>query len=394
MKVGYVSGSISRNAGGLFFSVRSLSQTVNALAGFESRVFSLEDAHSAEDVVKWQPLRPNVHKVVGPGALGYSPSLQSDLVASECDVLHTQGIWQGCSHAVNHWHDKMNKPYLVAPRGMLDPWALANARWKKKVAGLLYENKHLQNAACLHALCRSEAESMRAYGLKNPICVIPNGIHLPEIGAGAEKEQSGLKTLVFIGRIHPKKGLVHALEAWSQLARDGWKFVIAGWDQGGHEQELKDLLTKAGVPWVDRRDDSTRTASEGGVEFYGSTYGDEKKALLRVADAFILPSYSEGLPMAVLEAWSYGLPVVMTEFCNIPEGFEAEAAIEIGTDKESILAGLEQLVSLPEAAVQEIGERGLQLVKDKFTWEQISKQMAEVYQWVAGETAQPEIIEL
>jgi poly(glycerol-phosphate) alpha-glucosyltransferase len=120
------------------------------------------------------------------------------------------------------------------------------------------------------------------------------------------------------------------------------------------------------------------------VIFFGPAFGDDKKSLLRNADAFILPSFSEGLPMSVLEAWSYKLPVVMTPECNLPEGFAAEAAIRIETGTESIFQGLNSLFSMSASDLQAMGARGRSLVEERFTWKTVAAQMREVYDWMLG----------
>src|SRR5262249_37195453 len=149
---------------------------------------------------------------------------------------------------------------LVAPHGMMDPWALRQSRLKKRVAGLLYQNAQLRQAACIRALCESELRSIRAYGLKNPVCVIPNGIDLPQkperknpLAQARPPKDQRRKALLYVGRIHPKKGLVNLLKAWKGAIRAGftigeqWHLVIAGWDQEGHEAELKSLAANLGI---------------------------------------------------------------------------------------------------------------------------------------------------
>jgi poly(glycerol-phosphate) alpha-glucosyltransferase len=275
---------------------------------------------------------------------------------------------------------------------MLDPWALENSAWKKKIAGLLYENRNLRSAACIHALCESEYQSIRAYGLTNPVCIIPNGIDLPDLLAGQIvppwNSQIGAdkNVMLFLGRIHPKKGLENLIRAWGILKGrklkelEQWHLVVAGWSQGGHENDLQRLTNEMNL----RAD----------VSFAGPLYDTAKDAALRAAKAFILPSFSEGLPMAVLEAWAYGLPVIMTRECNIPEGFDAGAALNIRADVESITDGLKNLLDLPKGTREQMGRNGLELVRTQYSWPKIASQMVDVYKWVLGQGNKPDCVRL
>ena len=98
--------------------------------------------------------------------------------------------------------------------------------------------------------------------------------------------------------------------------------------------------------------------------------------------------------MAVLEAWSYSLPVIMTAGCNIPEGFEARAAIEIGPEATSIAEGLERFVALPQSSRQQIGRHGRRLVETKFAWPRIADQMVNVYEWMLGRHERPDCVRM
>lgn len=381
-----LSATVSRNAGGLFTSVRKLTQNVAECPGCEARVFAFKDKHTAADLALWLPIEPRTFAKRGLGFFPVSAALRQAVLAYQPGLIHTHGIWMYPS-MVDLDARRRGIPYVVSPRGMLDPWALTNSRWKKRLAGWLFENRHLRNAACLHALCRSEAESMRACGLRNPIAVIPNGIDVPGPPVDSDlrnpaAKRGHIKQLLFLGRIHPKKGISHLLAAWRRerehLAK--WEVVIAGWSQGGHEEELKRQVAESGTG------DSVR--------FIGPKFGEEKDRLLRQVDAFILPSFSEGLPMSVLEAWAYGLPVLMTPECNLPEGFAAEAAIRIETDPESIATGLRTLAALNEAGLRGLGTRGRTLVSNLFTWPKIAADMMAVYQWILGRSEQPECVYL
>ena len=449
MKVAMTTGSLSRNAGGLFESVRAMGKGLSEL-GVGVSVYGLRDQNWGRDEEAWEPLSARAFSFVGPRALAWSPDMDATLGEALPDLIALQGLWQYSSIATRRQWRRNGTPYVISPRGMLDKWALANSRWKKVLAAWVFENAVLRDAACLHALCESEADAMRAYGLRQRIEVVPNGVNLPEMGnaehprdsaeskgeinvwpgegnhseaeqrRNAGKVEEGKKRLLFLGRIHPKKGLVGALRAWAELRnspsaiRDSaeWQFVIAGWDQGGHEAELKALCNELGLRMVDRwalmeeqnspatsysppvtapdvplLDSGRSTLDSAEVLFFGPAFGEEKETLLRSADAFILPSFSEGLPMSVLEAWSYGLPVVMTPECNLPEGFAKQAALEIRSGEGSFQGsdfsfqhGLRTLLEMSEAQRWEMGTRGRKLVEDRFTWQKVAAQMKEVYE--------------
>jgi poly(glycerol-phosphate) alpha-glucosyltransferase len=312
------------------------------------------------------------------------------------DLVALQGLWQYSSIATRRQWRRNGAPYVISPRGMLDKWALANSRWKKVLAAFAFENAVLHDAACLHALCESEADAIRAYGLRQRIEVIPNGVELPDLltTEGTEVTE-GKKRLLFLGRIHPKKGLVGALRAWAELRNSPsairysaeWQFVIAGWDQGGHEEDLIKLCSVLGLSVVQRSKhvpcSATAQEAEGAdVVFYGPAFGGEKDQLLRGADAFVLPSFSEGLPMSVLEAWAYGLPVVMTPECNLPEGFATQAALEIrnGEMGNAKWDGLCALLDMSDSDRIGMGGRGRRLVEQKFTWPKVACQMKALYE--------------
>src|SRR4030042_3622714 len=376
MELVVVAATISRNAGGLYLSVRQMTKAV-ALLGVNCTVSGMKDKYTAEDLSQWEPLNVCVYPRRGPGFFPISRPMRKAVLESEPDILHTHGIWLYPSLVDLAAKRQMKTPYVVSPRGMLDSWALQNSAWKKKLAGWVFENRHLSHADCIHALCESEYQSIRAYGLKNPVCIIPNGVDLPsptdmEVTPPWEpRVDEDKNVMLFLGRIHPKKGLANLVKAWSKVKPKEWILAIAGWDQGGHEKQLKELVSELGLT-----ED---------IIFLGPVFNDLKQACLRNASAFILPSFSEGLPMAVLEAWSCGLPVIMQKFCNIAQGFEASAAIEIQPAPDSIAEGMKEFIALSTSEQRQIGRNGLELIKDKFTWSKIASQMVDVYKWVLSQ---------
>jgi glycosyltransferase involved in cell wall biosynthesis len=381
MRVGFLVSSVSRKAGGLFQSVRGLAKAV-ASTNASVRVFGIRDEQSAVDMQVWRPVsvqtfRPRLR------AWGYSNQLVPAMIEADLEILSVHGLWKYCSVGSQRWHRQTGRPYIVHPHGMLEPWALRNARWKKRIAAAFYENQHLRGAACLRALSEAEADSIRAYRLRNPICVIPNGIDLPDLTESNAKTQSeNRKTLLYLGRLHPKKNISNLIRAWNETfnsqrgSGERWVLAIAGWDQGGYQSELK------------------RIAGGASVVFLGPRFGAEKSECYRTCDAFVLPSLSEGLPMTVLEAWAYAKPVLMTPKCNLPEGFSARAALPIGPRPEEIAAGLKQLAEMSDGDRAAVGARGRTLVATKFSWPRIGEQMRAVYEWVLGAAAPPQTIRL
>lgn len=397
--------SVSRADGGIFEAECALQRELFESQGVEVDVVGMEDRFSAQDASRWFPLIPMAVQLKGPGALGYSPDLLPAL-DSKADLLYAATLWKYPSWAALNWAEQTGKPMMVAPHGSLDPWALKNSAWKKRIAAALFKNRQFHKAACLRALCQSEADAFRAYGLRNPIAVIPNGVEIPEESKGqrlnAKRENGGIKTLLFLGRIHPKKGLANLIRAFTQSrgsiveGRETWRVIIAGWDQGGHESELMKLCEDLGLSFQSRgsKDEGQGPSKvrDASVIFWGAAFGEEKDELLRSADAFILPSFSEGLPMSVLEAWAYGLPVVITPECNLPEGFVTDSAIRIGTDASSIARGLDTLFSMSNTDLQAMGARGYELVKQRFTWKRVAAQLSSVYDWMLGGGALPECV--
>jgi poly(glycerol-phosphate) alpha-glucosyltransferase len=373
--VGLLTSWVSRRGGGVPEALAPLARNLEA-QGLDVSVLGLADSN--EELVRdgWGDARVQTATPLPPRAFGYAPGLGSLLERSRVDLIHVHGLWMYSSLASMRWSRRCRKPRMVSPHGMLDPWAVRHSAWKKRIASAVYEHRHLRGAACLHALNQAELRALRATGLRNPVSVIPNGIDLPDRRAPSPPAWGdrvrGRKALLYLGRLHPKKGLVNLLRACARVQRhpaaQDWVVVIAGWDQGRHGRELEGLVEELSL--------------EQFVLLVGPQFEDAKVASYAIAEAFILPSLSEGLPVAVLEAWSYGVPVLMTEACNLPEGFAAGAALPIVADPAGIAAGLRRLFALSDAERRAMGARGQALVRERFTWQQVAEQMAAVYRWV------------
>ncbi|HZI31237.1 MAG TPA: glycosyltransferase [Candidatus Binatia bacterium] len=447
-KSAHLTASISRKAGGLFDAVQRLVQA-RAGQGEDVKVFGVWDEFAEADLPSWKPVSALAFTPSWPKVIGRSPRFLEELTAFEPDICHTHGIWLYPSVATKNYSRTGKRPYLISPHGMLDPWAMNHSRWKKKIAWALFERDHLRGANCLRALCASEAQSIRQLGLKNDIAIIPNGIDLPQNekaeilkaetlkadkiktadhdlrittcgpdqvlqaerlktemlknGANAPWEgyvEPGKKVLLFLSRIHPKKGLVNLLKAWEEDRRwkmedgrsDEWVLAIAGWEQGGHEAELKRLCSELQIPFADIREPKSVVRGPWSVVFLGPQFNAAKAACYRNCDAFVLPSFSEGLPMVVLEAWAHSKPVIMTPECNLPEGFQAAAALRAEATEAGILSGLRELQRMTDSERLAMGTRARRLVEERFTWERVGEQLRAVQEWILGGGAKPECV--
>ncbi len=389
MRVLSVLESVSRVDGGIFEAELALQRELAMVAGVAVDVVALRDEFTEADARRWGALRPVVGDVLGPRGFGYSRGLV-DKMETGADVGYCAALWKYPAWAFLNWQERTGRPAVVAPHGSLDAWALRNSRWKKRIATVFFKDRQLRRATCFRALCEAEADAIRAYGLRQRIEVVPNGVELPDQSfqfSDFSFQSRGKKRLLFLGRIHPKKGLEGLIRAWadtqnskSNINAKLWQLVIAGWDQGGHEGELKRLCEELGIK-VFSGQGSVFRREDADVVFQGSAFGEEKEALLRSAEAFVLPSLSEGLPMSVLEAWAYGLPVVMTPECNLPEGFASGAALEIRNAEMGCAnwEGLRALLETTGAQRQAMGLRGRRLVEEKFTWPKVAAQMKEIF---------------
>jgi poly(glycerol-phosphate) alpha-glucosyltransferase len=374
----------------LFHSVRRLSQSILD-AGWDVSIFSLEDDDTAADIGAWLPLVPQLARVVGPHRLGYSPGLERMLrtFGGEDALIHQHGIWQFPSASVRRWARRTGQPTIISPRGMLDPWALRNSALRKRVVGILYEYGNLRSTRCIHALADSEYDGIRLFGSKNPVAVIPNGIDVPneeELTTPVPKdfplEWKDARVLLFLGRVHPKKGLLPLLDGWSRLGRvkQDWKLAIAGPDEVGHQAEVAARIGSLGL--------------EHEVAVVGPQYGPGKKEWLNRADAFVLPSFSEGFPMAVLEAMAHRLPVLMTRECHFPEAFEHQVAFEARPEAVSLAAAMEELLARRASDLKETGGRARAFTAERYAWPIIAKEMIEVYHWLLGGGTPPATVRL
>lgn len=291
--------------------------------------------------------------------------------------VHIHGLWQQSTALAASAARKQVKPYIISAHGMLEPWALANKRWKKKLYLALVEKNNLQSASCLHALTRAEVEDYRRLGLRAPIAIIPNGVLLPTQRSGEAflhefPALAGKRLVLFLGRIHFKKGLDILCQAWARVAKDSpdSHLVLGGPDFEGTRGKVEQLLHELKI--VSR------------VTFTGMLAGELKWSALAAAELFVLPSYSEGLSVSTLEAMGMGKPVLITENCHLPEAAQFGCGMVIGATANQLEDALKNMLSKSSSALQAMGACGEHLVRSRYSWAAIGDQMSSLYRWIEG----------
>ena len=304
-------------------------------------------------------------------------SRRFDHLLHSADGVHVHGLWEQSTLVACRGARRQGIPYVVSAHGMLDSWALQNKHLKKFLYSVLIERKNVEKASCLHALTKAEAEDYRRFGCTSPIAIIPNGVSVPERLTSAEflsqhPALKGKRLFLFLGRIHFKKGLDLLIRSWRQIILR-WPdahLILAGPDFEGTQAEISKLIEEQGVG--------------NHVDFTGMLQGDLKWSAFAAAECFVLPSYSEGLSISVLEAMAVGLPVIVSEQCNLPEVAEFEAGWVIPATVESLQNALTAVLENSPKSNAAIGQRGRDFVSRRYNWAHVADQMVEIYRWVEG----------
>ena len=302
MKILHVISGISRDSGGPSRSSQGL-VAAECRAGVDAWIYSFDGAEPwIEGVRKYKPKGAELDA--------------ADL--AQFDIVHIHGIWSPRLHNVAKMCRAAKVPYIIAPRGMLEPWSLKQKWLKKRIARFLYQDKDLKCAAALHATAESEAEQFRKLGFKNPVVISPNGVNLPkeegkrEKGSGKREE----RRVLFVSRMHPKKGVLELVEAWGRL-NHGIHGIHGKGEVGIGKWVVELVYTVNGEFEREYEAKVKARVKELGLEnafiFTGALDDEAKWEAYRRADLFVLPTYSENFGIVVAEALWAGVPVITTK---------------------------------------------------------------------------------
>ena len=290
--------------------------------------------------------------------------------------VHIHGVWETHSMIAAGIARDCKRPYIISAHGMLEQWAIRSKRLKKALYAALVEVRGMRRAACLRALSLDEVSDYRRLGLTNPIAIIPNGTYAPpdttpRLFRDAFPALAGKRIVLFLGRLHPKKGLPLLLQAWARVSRktDDVHLVIAGPDPENMWPTLEKL---------------TDSLAQSSVTFVGMLSGELKWSALAAASLFVLPSYSEGFSIAVLEALAMGVPTIVSKQCHIPEVAIHDCGWVIEPAVPPLEQALADFLTFSQDEANLIGKRGRDLVRTRFHASVVGSQMAQLYEWLQG----------
>ncbi|WP_299051361.1 glycosyltransferase [uncultured Polaribacter sp.] len=312
----------------------------------------------------------------------FSLSMNSNLRKSKPNIFHGHGIWQMPVHNMVRVAKSTNIPYIITVRGMLESWSLEQHKLKKQIALNLFQYNDLKGAACIHATAEMEVESIRMLGFKNPIAMIPNGIEISDFPKDIPTKCKAPKKILFLSRIHKKKGLENLVEAWYNIdinIRKEWVIEIVGNGENDYIKEINELIL------IKNLEDS--------IVIKKPLFGKKKIDLYRKASLFVLPTFSENFGIVIAEALASYTPVITTR--GTPwESLEVTKSgwwIQSGVEplKKALLEG----VSLNENEIITMGKNGRRLIEDEFSMSSVSSKMVDLYNWILRDRDKPAFID-
>jgi len=392
LRIIHLAACVGKSSFGIGLVALNLARGQQAL-GHRAEIWSCDSATEARELEEENHLLPNsirTFPIVGPHRLAYSPAMERAIAqrADEFDVVHQHGIWTATSRVTNRWRAQTGKPTVIAPHGSLQKWALGRSRWKKRLALMFYQQDNLQQAACLHATAETEMTDFRDFGLTNPIALISNGISRNWLNTQGDGDRfratwsipSDRRLLFFLSRITPKKGLPMLLEAIDGIRDlfEGWLLIIAGADEFGHKKQVEERVKELDLDKL--------------VRFLGPLYGQAKRDAFAAADVFVLPSYSEGSPMIILDCLATGVPVITTKGSPWRDLVDYDCGWWTDISAAGLRDALSQAIGLSKTQLAAMGQRGRELVASRYTWEIAAEKTLWLYGWLLGREEHPDFV--
>lgn len=301
------------------------------------------------------------------------------LIAEGFDLIQIQSMWELSYHKVMAEARKLGIPYIVTPRGMLEPWSMSHKKWKKKLGWWLYQRKDVQKAACVYATARMEAEHVTELGITTCKAVIPNGI---ETDAYPCKTSFDVvrKQVLFLGRIHVKKGIEILFDAWKRVYPDysKWQLLVVGHGEAEYKHSLENKAEILGLKDC--------------IKILPPMFGAAKTKIYQESAMFCLPSYSENFGMTIAEAMSCGTPVITTKNCPWEILNESKIGWCIDLSVDNIERALREAMTMTPTDLYEMGQQASKLISENYNYRVVTRNTLRLYKWLLNSGEKPEFV--
>ncbi|HHT9111580.1 MAG TPA: glycosyltransferase [Candidatus Brocadiaceae bacterium] len=370
----------AEKAGGVPFCTFCLARSLQSLG---SEIAVITSNRNGEGYLNVEPDQwmeylgiPIVYCKVIPGHYLFAPRMSEiarDMAKHSDIIISSSTLWNHAGWLADRIAYQLKIPHIVYPHGILESWALQYKAFRKKVFWFLQGKRILKRASYIIALTEQEKNTIRDLGIHTPIEIIPNGVDPSDLSDTLTQEElvkifpqlRGNRYLLFLGRIHKIKGIDLLLPAFEEVCNSlkDVILVMAGPVEKIYENEFSKLFAKY--------------KTTGKILLIGSVKDKAKNSLLRYASGFILTSYSEGLPIAVLEALSVGCPVIISHQCNLPGVKEANTGWVVSMNINEVKMAIYELFANKREANLK-GENGKRLIQESFSWEIVGKHTMDI----------------
>ena len=325
-------------------TIRSKNMNIHALEGTTAKLKVLEPSFSRKEIAQY-------------------------LKSEKFNLIQIQSMWDWPYHKVMVEARKLGIPYIVTPRGMLDPWSLAHKKWKKKLAWWLYQRNDVQKSVCVFTTAKMEAEHVTNLGITTCKAVIPNGIETDSYPCKTSVDIVK-KQVLYLSRVHMQKGVELLVDAWKRIHSDfaDWQLHIVGNGEAEYIHGLENKVKSLGL--------------KDSIKILPPMFGEAKINVYQESALFCLPSYSESFGMVIAEAMSCGTPVITTTNCpwNILNDTKTGWCIDLSVD--NLERAIREALTMDMAELYDMGQRASRLVYDNFDYRSVARKTLRLYEWL------------
>lgn len=335
-------------------TVRSENMNIHALEGTTAKLKVLSPSFSKKEIAEY-------------------------LASERFDLIQIQSMWDMPYHKVMVEARKLGIPYIVTPRGMLEPWSLSQKKWKKKLAWWIYQRNDVQKSVCVFTTAKMEADHVSNLGITTCKAVIPNGIETDSYPCKTSIDIVK-KQVLFLSRVHVKKGIEILFDAWKRIHSEfaEWQLLVVGNGKAEYIQSLENRMECSGL--------------KDSIKILPPVFGNDKIQLYQESALFCLPSYSENFGMAIAEAMSCGTPVITTTNCpwNILNDTNTGWCIDLNVDNLEHV--LREALSMSPTGLYDMGQKASKLIYDNFDYRSVTHKTLRLYEWLLNGGEKPEFV--